>query len=383
MASVNFKNWQGQYETERVRLLEALGNVTDGGIIEAIQHVGATSVSGLHGSDCVDIGMAVWPFPLETDPITRLEAMGYQVVEEYSETPQQRLRHESGTFQLILVEPGTNDWLDLILIRDYLSNNTQARDDVSIQKSKATADKPALFSQLMPDAHQWWIEQYGFSQLEVITNELENATFQWIVAGGWALDLFLANVQRVHLDVDIIVSRDSQMGMQNYLLERNWNLITPFRKRFESWPLHMRLELPRHQVHAHRGDEFIDFLLTDFDEVWHYRRDPAVIRSMEKMSLKTDNGVNYLAPELVLLFKSRNTSDHERTKDQADFEKVLPYLDPERRAWLHWALTATAPEHPWIKRLAGVQEHRYLASLQNWCMILRRTRARKIHSTQI
>ena len=114
----------------------------------------------------------------------------------------------------------------------------------------------------------------------------------------------------------------------------------------------MRLELPRHQVHAHREDEFIDILLTDMDGVWKYRREPGIVRSLDKISLKTESGIPYLAPELVLLFKSRNTSNQERAKDQSDFENVLPQLDAERRAWLRWALIATSPGHVWIERLS-------------------------------
>jgi hypothetical protein len=55
---------------------------------------------------------------------------------------------------------------------------------------------------------------------------------------------------------------------------------------------------------------------------------------------------------IVLLFKSQNTSGRERRKDQADFEKVYTYMEPERRAWLLWAMLATDPEHAWIKQLA-------------------------------
>ena len=113
----------------------------------------------------------------------------------------------------------------------------------------------------------------------------------------------------------------------------------------------MPLEPPRHQVHAHRGDDFIDFLLTEIDEVWVYRREPLVIRSPERMGLSTPAGIPYLAPELALLFKSKNTSNKERPQDQQDFERVLPHLEPERRAWLRWALVATSPDHPWITHL--------------------------------
>ena len=87
-------------------------------------------------------------------------------------------------------------------------------------------------------------------------------------------------------------------------------------------------------------------------DVWHYRRDPSVLRPAERIGLRAENGLPFLAPELVLLFKSKNTSDRERPKDQVDFERVVDHLDAERRAWLRWALLASDPGHAWIPRLA-------------------------------
>jgi GrpB-like predicted nucleotidyltransferase (UPF0157 family) len=349
---MTFSDWTEQFEFEKDRLLEALGRVTDGGMIDSVAHVGATSVPGLQGSDCVDIGLSVWPFPLEAGPQSRLEALGYQTVEGAAGSPPwQRFRHASGSFQLFVFEHGIKAWYDFLLVGDYIRHNGRVRDEIPARKSDPALDKTVLFAGLLPAAHQWWIEHYGFAPLEAVTNELKEAAFPWFVAAGWALELFAGKVQRVHHDVDIIIPRDSQFELQTYLLARDWKLVTPFQKRLERWPPHMRLELPRHQVHAHREDEFIDFLLTDIQEVWRYRREPLVIRTLERMSLRSASGIPYLAPELALLFKSRNTSNHDRPKDQADFERALPRLEPERRAWLRWALVATAPDHPWINQL--------------------------------
>ncbi len=114
----------------------------------------------------------------------------------------------------------------------------------------------------------------------------------------------------------------------------------------------MRLESPRHQVHAHRDGQFIDFLLTDMtSDLWRYRRNPIIIRHMEQVAMCTSEGIPYLAPEVVLLFKSKNTGVRERAQDQADFEHVYRHLDAEARAWLRWALIASDPEHPWIELL--------------------------------
>ena len=85
--------------------------------------------------------------------------------------------------------------------------------------------------------------------------------------------------------------------------------------------------------------------------MWCYRREPSIIQAVERIGLTTDDGIPYLAPELVLLFKSKNTGQHERPKDQQDFERTLPHLQPVRRAWLRWALLATQPEHPWLEYL--------------------------------
>ena len=345
------RHWEQQFKAERGRLIEALGKVTDGGIIESIQHIGATSVPGLSGSSCIDIGLAVWPFPFEEGPRSKLESIGYQLVDGVPDSSQQRFRHESGAFQLFVFESGISDWFDFVLIGDYLRHNDRACAKVSAKKADAALDKSILFAELLPAARMWWIEHYDFSSLETIANEMKDAPFEWYISGGWALELFTGRVQRVHHDVDIIVPRRSQMDLQKYLTERGWKLITPFEKRLEPWPAHMRLELPRHQIHAYRNDNFMDLLLTDMDDVWRYRREPLILRSKEKMSLRTGSGIPYLAPELVLLFKSKNTSNHDRPKDQLDFEKALPHLEPERRAWLYWALMATSPDHVWIPQL--------------------------------
>lgn len=346
------RHWDEQYETERDRLIQALGKIGKGGIVEAIQHVGATSVPGLSGSACVDIGLSVWPFPLEAGPVARLEALGYHAVPGSGTELEQRFLHESKSFQLFVVEPGSERWSDLLILRDYLRADEVAREDLSRRK-RIGADHPSdLFETLLPAARQWWIADRKFSPVESVVDQLKDVSLLWYISGGWALDLFLGQVSRVHHDVDVVVPRSAQLDLQRHLTDRGWTLLTPFEKRLEPWPLHMQLELPRHQVHAHRGEEFIDFLLTEIRQVWVYRREPSVIRSLEKMGLSTEGGIPYLAPELVLLFKSRNTSDKkERPNDQLDFEKVLPHLDAERRAWLHWALVATSPDHPWIKGL--------------------------------
>jgi hypothetical protein len=166
------------------------------------------------------------------------------------------------------------------------------------------------------------------------------------------LDLFIGQPQRVHHDTDVVVRRSDQLDLQQHLLARGWQLLTPLEGKLEPWPPHMFLHLPRHQVHAHRDGMFLDLLVSDIEHgLWRYRREPSIIQSVERIGLQTADGLPYLAPELVLLFKSKNTGQQERPKDQQDFERTLPHLQPAQRAWLRWALLVTEPQHPWLEQL--------------------------------
>jgi GrpB-like predicted nucleotidyltransferase (UPF0157 family) len=351
-------NCREQFTEERARLLAALGEITAGGIIESSQHVGATSWPDAPEDATIDLALAVWPFPLEPARQAALEALGYTPLPTGEDAKVLRFRHRSGRWQVHVLTVGSREWADYVVLNEYLQADQTARQRYRAWRASLTAiedagkAKATYFMHLMPAANAWWIEQHGFAPLQAIVVELAGFERPWYISSGWALDLYLSRVTRVHHDVDVVIARHDQLALQKYMMARGWQFVTPLQGNLEPWPQHMRIELPRHQVHAHREGAFIDFLLTDLaDGIWRYRRDPLIIRHGERMSLTTAEGIRYLAPELVLLYKSRNTSDQERSKDQHDFEQVYPHLEPERRAWLRWALLATNPQHEWLAEL--------------------------------
>jgi GrpB-like predicted nucleotidyltransferase (UPF0157 family) len=354
-------HWKQQFSHEHRRLFDALGEMTDGGIVERVEHVGSTSVPGLLGKPCVDIAMAVWPFPLEESALQALSSLGYELDPDFTGAPEQRFFHSSNVFQLFIVEAGSPLWKDYIIIREYLCHNETARHALSALKQEWDGitgltgyrkAKRQWFDQMLGNVHQWWIDREGFTPLHFVAEELCDLQITWHICGGWALDAFLGRVTRIHHDIDVEISRSDQLALQQHMTARGWKLLTPFEERLQPWPLHMRLEMPRHQVHAHRSGAFIDFLLTDLDGgIWRFRREPAIVRDSSRIEFRSDEGIPFLAPELVLLFKSRTSSGKERSKDKADFEGIYTTLEPERRAWLRWALIATDPSHPWIERL--------------------------------
>ena len=59
------------------------------------------------------------------------------------------------------------------------------------------------------------------------------------------------------------------------------------------------------------------------------------------------NGLRYLTPELVVLFKAK----HCRPRDQHDVDVLLPDLDAEQRARLLAWLERSEPGHRWLDAL--------------------------------
>lgn len=366
MLQMNLNNhWLEQFSQERLRLLYALRYLPEGGIVEDIQQIGATSVPGLPARACIDIAVSIWPFPLQSEYQARLESLGYEILAGLQGVPEQRFRHRTGTFQLFLLEAGGEIWTDYLLLRDYWLHDEAAQMTYSARKqgwatvsgmfsAEYEASKAEFFPHALQEARQWCVNHQGFMPVETVANDLKDFPQGWYISAGWALDLFLGRRTRVHHDVDVLISRVDQLALQEYLIGRGWGLMTPWQGRLETWPPQMYLERPRHQIHAFRDGAFIDFHLGEIEPtIWHYRRAEHITRSMERISLRSKTGIPFLAPEVVLLFKSKNTSGKERPKDQVDFEKIYPHLEPERRAWLLWALLATEPKHSWIEKLVG------------------------------
>lgn len=82
-------------------------------------------------------------------------------------------------------------------------------------------------------------------------------------------------------------------------------------------------------------------------DVWAYKRDPAIMRPRNEMVATTDDGLPYLVPGAILLFKAKNR----RTKDTIDFENALPKLALSERLWLKTCLELTHPGHEWARAL--------------------------------
>jgi hypothetical protein len=186
---------------------------------------------------------------------------------------------------------------------------------------------------------------------EDVARLLAGVRVPWYVAAGWALDLFLGGQRREHEDLEIAVpgTRFDELlpaleGLEIYLIT----------DRAEATPLAEARDrlMDTHQSWVREpgtGKWRLDVFREPSDgATWICRREPAIRMPYARLIERTDDGIPYGRPEVVLLFKARHA---QQDKNRADLEAVLPRLDGDRRAWLRDALTRVHPGHEWLEAL--------------------------------
>ncbi|WP_230200126.1 hypothetical protein [Bacillus niameyensis] len=98
--------------------------------------------------------------------------------------------------------------------------------------------------------------------------------------------------------------------------------------------------------------DYIEFLFNQKDEnYFYYSNNMSIKRSLEEAFLKKD-GIQYLSPEIVLLYKSTYLNSADATKHEHDFKSSLPFLSSEQKQWLKSSLETCHPAiHVWIPKL--------------------------------
>lgn len=173
----------------------------------------------------------------------------------------------------------------------------------------------------------------------------------WFVAGGWAIDLYLGEQTRPHGDVEIAVFRESQQTFQSYLEEWSFEKIVDGEPK--PWTQGEYLRLPVHELHGENPESdarppTLEVLLNERrGDEWVFRRSPDVTRAVSEFGMVSDDGVPFLSPEVVLLYKLPIYGEH----DQRDFENCLPALEAKRRRWLRQAIRRVNPTHSWADAL--------------------------------
>ncbi|MEU5216552.1 hypothetical protein AB0G79_10185 [Streptomyces sp. NPDC020807] len=191
-------------------------------------------------------------------------------------------------------------------------------------------------------AHAWRPEQ--------VAERLGGVAAPWYVAAGWALDLFRGAPSRPHGDLEIAVPAAGFAEIRDRFPEYAFDAVGSGRVWQEPTPV---VIAATHQTWV-RDPATGRYLFDVFREpheggTWICRRDESLRLPYDDLVERTADGIPYLLPELVLLFKAKA----QRPKDQVDFEGVLPLLDRSRRDALSEWLRRVHPGHSWLAALAA------------------------------
>jgi hypothetical protein len=181
-----------------------------------------------------------------------------------------------------------------------------------------------------------------------VAHILTGVATPWYVAAGWALDLFRGAQTREHGDIEIGIPaagfpeiRDRFPGhvFDAVGSGRIWENTTPdvLAAVHQTW-----LRDPA------TGNYLVDVFREPHDgDTWICRRDETIRLPYSDIIHRTHDGIPYLAPELVLLFKANAV----RRKDQADFDGTVPHLNAAQREALAELLGRVHPGHHWLADL--------------------------------
>lgn len=184
-----------------------------------------------------------------------------------------------------------------------------------------------------------------FAPCRKIFHLMKNFHYPWFFAGGWAIDLHIGKVSRNHSDIEIAIFRKNQLHLKDYL--KDYGFLKVINGEFLPWT-NEYLELPIHEIHGinKQNGEKLEIMLNETeDEKWKFRRDMRVSYPINKVYSHTKEGIPYLNPEIVLLYKVKNT----RKKDHQDFITVKDYLSNQQKKWLRDVIMIHEPNHEWLK----------------------------------
>ena len=182
-----------------------------------------------------------------------------------------------------------------------------------------------------------------------MAQRLETLAVPWCVAAGWAIDLFVGHERREHDDLEIAVPHQAFPQVQALLGDLAFYAVG-------DGEVAALAESPDRLAETHQtwglDRAAFEWRIDVFREPsdggrWICRRDGEIRLPYTQLIERTVDGIPYVRPEVVLLFKAKAA----RPKDETDLTDVLPLLAPSRRALLHDWIARVHPGHAWLGRL--------------------------------
>jgi hypothetical protein len=174
--------------------------------------------------------------------------------------------------------------------------------------------------------------------------------FAWGLAGGYAIEQFVGESLREHGDIDVVVFRDDQIQVQQWLAE--WRLYAADPPgSLRPWVTEEYLPFGIHDIWCHKNETRVwqlQIMLAEAEgNEWFSRRNPLVRGRREELFVDY-HGIPCIKVEVQLLYKARDI----RPKDLLDFQACLPLMSTTAKEWLSHQLRLSFPEgHSWLGSL--------------------------------
>ena len=203
---------------------------------------------------------------------------------------------------------------------------------------------------------------------------LKDGGFDYAFCGGFAIELFLDKTVRNHGDIDISAFWNERDKIILFMQSHGWSVYelcgggkahhitdvaNQIKEKRNIFCMTNECEIVSFTTtdepdmfivdFDHKGQDkltFIEFLFNNTDnDRFLYARSHDVSLPLSQAIL-TRHEIKYLAPEMVLLYKSTDT---ERKGYQTDYDLAIQAMSVEQRIWLKNALETMNPDgHKWL-----------------------------------
>ena len=181
---------------------------------------------------------------------------------------------------------------------------------------------------------------------EQAAERLRDVNAPWAVAAGWAIDLFIGRERRDHEDLEVAVPASGFPEVAAALSDLELyvvgpGIVEPLETRSGAVAQHHQTWGLDRSANRWRIDLFRE---PSDGDTWICRRDGRIRLPYAELVEHTADGIPFVRPEVVLLFKAKDA----RPKDELDLAAVLPRLDQARRGRLHAWIALVHPGHFWL-----------------------------------
>lgn len=209
---------------------------------------------------------------------------------------------------------------------------------------------------------------------------LSDRGFDWSICGGTAIDIFLCRQTRIHKDLDVTVFWEDRNTIIELMLSSGWRVFEacgggvvlelnkkqdePFEKRNlfcfsvnEDRVTLDPIEHAKYRFELAKSEQkeftYVEFLFNERDDTNIYLPGERKIkRELIRAILSSPDGIHYLAPEIVLYYKSSYLNGIDAADHKHDFDVSLPYFNTEQNHWLREVLQRKYHNgHPWLERM--------------------------------